>query len=637
MKTLQATSIIDLDSNLSSSQPIIVTAPSFSGQMCATLKLESADGLNIVSIGNRRKEARPYYFTHLCDIPQNFFTVVKLGEDFIVLFCLSHSGVSAYLEGDGEKCVLCLQGHVKKSIPVLICVHGSNLHQTIGLAMRMGIKQVSRSGKLKEEKPPVHHWLKALGWESGGAFGKDVTHDKILSAVWGLRQQGIQPGYVLIDEGWQKTVVEGGRRLLSGFEADADKFPMGLAGLVKELQRAGVHHVGVAHSILGCEGGLSNKLIEKYKLSTNENEKGFLGFDLGKTFQFYHDYYKVLSEEGVSFSKVKRQTEADRVIGGHGLMDNVYFHLQSAVQAASSLHFEAPHLNSECVKGANIFYWTTSRIAVTADDLDAQTPTGTKKAIRNLLTNACWLQHLMHTDFNSWTTHFPSSDLLAILHSVSGSINMISDPPGKTQIDLLKKSVLPSGRLIQSDFPLTICSSSFFKNPLTTHELFRAFSFKEETGLLVLFNLTRKKKPVQENISSLLIEGIAGERFAVYSHQSGFLGVYQKDEPLPIALKQNEADILTFSPIRDGVALIGCYSFFVPRGPIQETTFEEESMHISSIVASPMLMYSERNVMDIRRNGQVIPWDYDEDKKLLVIDSRQSQSEISTVYTINFE
>jgi len=60
-------------------------------------------------------------------------------------------------------------------------------------------------------------------------------------------------------------------------------------------------------------------------------------------------------------------------------------------------------------------------------------------------------------------------------------------------------------------------------------------------------------------------------------------------------------------------------------------------MHITSIVTSPMLMYSEQKVMDIRRNGQPIPWDYDKEKKLLVIDSRRSQSEITTVYTINFE
>jgi len=184
---------------------------------------------------------------------------------------------------------------------------------------------------------------------------------------------------------------------------------------------------------------------------------------------------------------------------------------------------------------------------------------------------------------------------------------------------------------------LLLCESSFFVNPLKSQKLYKGFTHKGEAGILALFNLTRKKKPLQEYVSASEIGGIAGDAFAVYSHANGYLGVFGKEEQFPVAVKQNEADVLTFSPIRNGVALIGCYHYFVPSGPIQETTFEEESMHITSIVTSPMLMYSEQKVMDIRRNGQPIPWDYDKEKKLLVIDSRRSQSEITTVYTINFE
>lgn len=635
MKTLPAGRTIQLDQELDSAQPIVITTESFSGEKRVRLNLEESEFLQVVSSSKGKKEVRPYYFSNIREVKRCFFLITRNQKGVRALFCLSHRGVSSSLNGEEGGCILHLRGEARESIPVLVCIHGANLYQTVELAVRIGVKLVSHSGKLREEKPPIHPWMESLGWESGGAFGEDPTHDKIVSAIWGLRQAGIQPGYVLIDDGWQETAMQGSRRVLLSFKADKKRFPMGLSGLVQELQRAGVHHVGVAHPILGGRGGVADELADSYELVRDRNSTRLLGFDLGRTFQFYHDYYQYLSEQGITFTKVKYQTEVEQNVDDPASVSELFHHLQSAIQAAASLHFDAPHLNSECICGENVFYWTTSRLACAADDLDTQSLQGAKKAVRNVLANSLWMQHLMNPDFNAWTTDFPQSRMLAMLHALSGTINMISDPPGKSNIELLKKSVLPSGKLIQTDHPLTLCNESTFFNPLTESLLYRGFSFKGEAGILALFNLSRKRKPIQEMVSPQEIEGIVGDRFAVYSHDNGFLGVFHKEESFPISIKQHEADILTFAPIHKGVALIGCYAFFVPPGPIQEVTREDESMHISSVVTSPMIMYSERNVMDIRRNGEPIPWDYDDTKKLLVIDSRQSQREIPTVYTIN--
>lgn len=636
MKTLPAGTTIQLNQELDSAQPIVITTESFEGEKRIRLDLEESEFLEIVTSSKGKKEIRPYYFSDISQVRRSFFLITRSQQGFRALFCLSHRGVSSCLCGEEGECILHLTGKAQEPVPVLVCVNGSNLHQTVGLAVRLGVKLVSHSGKLRDEKPPIHQWMGSLGWESGGAFGVDPTHDKIISAVWGLRQAGIQPGYVLIDDGWQETALQVNRQVLLSFEADKKRFPMGLSGLVQELQRAGVHHVGVAHPILAGRGGIAEELANSYEVVQHKNRRRVLGFDLGKTFQFYHDYYQYLSEQGIAFTKVKYQTDVERYVDDPTLASDLFHHLQSAIQAASSLHFDAPHLNSECICSENVFYWTTSRLACAADDLDTQSLQGAKKAIRNVLANSLWMQHLMNPDFNAWTTDFPQSRMLAMLHALSGTINMISDPPGKSNVELLKKCVLPSGKLIQTDHPLTLCNESAFFNPLTESSLYRGFSFKEEAGILALFNLSRKRKPIQEMVSPQEIEGIVGDRFAVYSHDNGFLGVVQKEDSFPVSIKQHEADILTFAPIRDGAALIGCYAFFVPPGPIQEVTQEDDSMHISSIVTSPMIMYSERDVMEIRRNGEPIPWDYDDTKKLLVIDSRQSQREIPTVYTISF-
>ena len=79
-------------------------------------------------------------------------------------------------------------------------------------------------------------------------------------------------------------------------------------------------------------------------------------------------------------------------------------------------------------------------------------------------------------------------------------------------------------------------------------------------GHIFCTNISRRKKPLQEMVSASDIEGIVGVSFAVFSHKHGFIGVYKKEELFPMTVKRNEADVITFSPIRDGVAFIGCYT-----------------------------------------------------------------------------
>jgi len=89
-------------------------------------------------------------------------------------------------------------------------------------------------------------------------------------------------------------------------------------------------------------------------------------------------------------------------------------------------------------------------------------------------------------------------------------------------------------------------------------------------------------------------------------------------------------------PITEGIAVYGCHIFFLAPGPLQEITIEEEAMHINTTVAAPMLMYCEREILEVRRNGLVIPWELDERRHLLSIDARAALSEEETMYTVTF-
>ena len=154
------------------------------------------------------------------------------------------------------------------------------------------------------------------------------------------------------------------------------------------------------------------------------------------------------------------------------------------MQAAASVQFNSTHFNTDCLHNENLFYWTTSNISRASEDIDMQNPLGVMRAIRNNLTNGLWLQHLMHLDFDAWTTSDSQGETLGIFHALSGSINVISDLPHKHNRTMIKKMMLPCGTLIKADRPLTLCEDSLFFNPLEEKKNIKPLPSKEIMELL---------------------------------------------------------------------------------------------------------------------------------------------------------
>lgn len=651
MKTIccQENDKIILKEHLSKAQPIVLALGPFSGEIEFQMNVPEGKGLKGLCFHLTKETVsatNPYYTESFSEIPESFLIIAQSSMGYTCYTCLSHKDLIVRLGGSSEggvgvRAISGISRRANQQRPVVLCVQGEDLYQTINLSARLSMQLVGGKGKLTEEKPPLPSWLDTLGWESGAAYGKAVTHDKVVNAVWGLRQFGIQPGFVLIDEGWQQVVSVRKEKLrystMISFEADSERFPYGIKGLVEELHRAGVHHIGLWHGIMGYRGGIHPHLARGYNLPPDPYGRYFLGYDLGRTFQFFYDFYGYLKNQGVSFVKVGDQNSARDFCRPGMDVTMVFQNLQAAIQAAASIQFDTPPFNTECLRNENLFYWTTSRLASACDNLDTQDLKGSKVAIRNLLVNSLWLQHLMKPDFNAWTTNQEQSTALGMMHALSGSINVISDPPGKHDQQLIKKIVLPSGRILKSDTPLTLCQECVFQDPLKGSQVYKAFTYKGNKGIVAAFNLSEEERTLHGTVSPKDVGGLTGKQFAAFSHHNGFIGVLQKDQEMEITLKPNQSDIITFSPIQEGIAVIGCYLFLLPPGPITETTIEEESVHISSLVTAPMIMYCERQVLEIRRNGEVIPWEYDHSKNVLAFDLQSNLVELPAMYTITFE
>ena len=66
----------------------------------------------------------------------------------------------------------------------------------------------------------------------------------LYTIIESLHNIGIQVGYIILDDGWQKININ---RQMQGFEANLSKFPGGLKGLIDQVKKKYpyIEHFGV--------------------------------------------------------------------------------------------------------------------------------------------------------------------------------------------------------------------------------------------------------------------------------------------------------------------------------------------------------------------------------------------------------
>ncbi|KAJ2715855.1 hypothetical protein H4R19_000972 [Coemansia spiralis] len=158
-----------------------------------------------------------------------------------------------------------------------------------------------------------------LGYCTWNAFYQAVDHDQIVSALrsLGARADQPQPGWVLIDDGWQTVDAYGGHGRLRDMHADERKFPGQLKRTVEVLTGLGIRRVGVWHALWGYWGGIdpAGPLAQQYAVVACHRRRS-LGADRDSELllispdsvhAFYDAFYAWLRAEGVSFVKVDYQ------------------------------------------------------------------------------------------------------------------------------------------------------------------------------------------------------------------------------------------------------------------------------------------------------------------------------------------
>jgi hypothetical protein len=415
-----------------------------------------------------------------------------------------------------------------------------------------------RRGKRRPE------FLDHLGWCSWNAFLIDVSSLGLLDVVRGLRERGVPVAWALIDDGWQRERwVEQPcclNRVLTSLKPDEGKFPGGFDGTVRGLRALGVNWVGLWHTLNVHWGGFDDGV---------EGELGVAGIPYAaakapppkypEALFLYKRLYAGL--KGFDFVKVDNQCSARLMARYAGeKVGRAAASLQTALQLAAE-QSGLSIMNCMSMNPENYSNYFSSNVMRTSDDYVPYWRDGARlHAISNAY-GSLFFSEAVWPDFDMFSSYDPYAKLHLVLRVFSGGPVYIADrDPGRTNVDLLKMAVLPSGEVVRVDFPALPTRDVLFENPYKGRRLLKLASTVRGRAAVAVCNVSDRRSADVVRPGSLPFDTVAEVFYKVFAREGGST----PGGGVPIELEPLDCEVVILS--RPG--LIGLAEYILPPYPI---------------------------------------------------------------------
>ncbi|WP_052487923.1 Sip1-related alpha-galactosidase [Gordoniibacillus kamchatkensis] len=354
---------------------------------------------------------------------------------------------------------------------------------------------------LPRERKKYPEMLDYLGWCSWDAFYHQVNEEGLLAKLQELQELKLPVRWVMIDDGWSDT-ADG---KLQAFEADADKFPRGLAHAVRELKdRFGVRWVGVWHTIVGYWGGIhpDSPLAKQLSDSLFTTAKGSLipYPDAGRGFGFWHAWHSFLRRQGVDFVKVDSQSAVLNYLKYHRSIGEAAGAAHEALEASVALHFDGTIINCMGMASENIWHRPKSAVSRNSDDFVPKEAHGfPEHALQNAY-NSYYHGPFYWGDWDMFWTQNHDDVQSAVLRSISGGPVYVSDAIGRTSPERVWPLIYRDGKLIRCDRTANPTADCLLANPTETDIPLKLWNTIGGSGAVAVFHIRKNDGPVSGSI-----------------------------------------------------------------------------------------------------------------------------------------
>ena len=510
--------------------------------------------------------------------------------------------LSAWLEGRWNlRATGCLPGTEPASALLLATATGAEPHALLQQLMAAVAAQLG-TFRLREQKatPEFINWL---GWCTWDAFYQTVNHAKVVASLKALNRARVPVRFMILDDGWLDVKP---RDWLRGFQANPDKFPRGLPGLIREAkERHGIRIFGVWHAFQGYWAGLDpeSRLAQQYRTVTNRGvlrpwEPGPPVVDLHLVHpddaqRFFADWYAELSRAGVDMVKVDGQNATAIFSAGKLGQVSTMRALHQAMQAAAVMRFGgqvincmsnsldvALHLAAGNVWRNTVDYFPTERKGPlpegeTESHRKPNPPRVHQWHIAANAYNAVWTSTFLIPDWDGFQSAQVESHFHALARAISGGPVYFNDSPGFSNPALVKRLATTDGRVLRCPQPAVAARDCLFTNVMREPRLLKVINRAGGVGMAAAFHCKFRDReapaaPIAGFVTPSDLQGVDGKRFACLRPSTGELRVLGRSGRFPLTLGEMEADAVIMAPITRGIAPFGLLDKYCPPAAIEQ-------------------------------------------------------------------
>ncbi|HWS87933.1 MAG TPA: Sip1-related alpha-galactosidase [Pyrinomonadaceae bacterium] len=476
-----------------------------------------------------------------------------------------------------------------RRVPLFAYAAGADPYALPRATYETAFAATGQYGRLRWQKP-YPEVFRSLGWCSWNAYGQDVTAEKVAASVRSIREKNIPLGFVLVDDGWLSVRDQ----KLAAFEADASKFPGGMAALARRLREEyRVPHVGVWHTFQGYWNGVApdSELERKYRMFKGLEGKLLPDPRDGRGQSFYEDWFRLLKGWGYDFVKVDGQGNNVKFTDGLMPLFDAGGGSHRNLQAAAGKFFDAGGLGLiNCMEMSleNAYNWHASNVARSSDDYQPELRHNPKDHVYQNAYNAFWISNFAYPDWDMFQSHDEAAEYHAAARAVSGGPVYFTDEPGKERPEILKRLALADGRLLMADEPAQVTRDLLLNDPSVEPVPLKVSARVTRpgytAGVVAAFNVNKTAERVAGALGALDAELPAGETqpgVSVYKAGDRSVRIITRGMSLPFELGETGFELFTVVSARGGVSVFGLLDKYL--GPAGVVSVRQEGRGVTVV------------------------------------------------------
>ena len=573
-------------------------------------------------------QTAPVWVEALSKIPQ--FTEFALWQEkdgeWGTMIPLVGGGLRTYLSGDGKNVITVadsLDSHfAPKLAPLFAIGWGKDPYQLTHDLYAFGFKTMKNIdphgviGAMREDKKFPEIWG-YVGWCSWVAYWRYVDQKDLVRNAQDFKKAGFPVRFFLIDDCWEtvnKQTMDplyNGRLFLTGLDADAKKFPGGMKATTEILKKEyGIQYVGVWHTFNGYWNGISlDSPIGRDLKDSIMPVNSKVGIpdprsDAGE--KFWDAWYKLLKDSGIDFVKVDNQGTLPLMTKDILPVTQVTGQSHKNIEAAQAKYFDLNVMNCMNENVDTIYEWEKTNLGRSSVDFNPSTYTNPRSnAVLNIF-NSLWFTQISWPDYDMWMSHGRHAEYYAVGHAISSGPVYTTDKPGKEKFNKLWPLIFADGKVIRTDEPALPLKKYLLKDPYLDQVPLAAFAPVRGSGMLAAWNVDKYLRPVKAELSPADIEGIKGDKFAVYEQFSGKLQLADRSGTFPVQLAAWDVKLYSVVPVKDGFAPIGLVNKYVSPATIVDLKQEQGRAVVKLAEAGTFAAYCAQAPKQIKLNGALM-------------------------------